>query len=577
MRISFRKPLPPVLHLLYAVVLLHCIPRDNPYDPSNPDFVMPRFSCTIQLRDETNATVGDVAIIYTYDNIIDTLYADSVGSGTIAVEKNSAEKNLTVRILSIEALTHRLDDSIDIALYREGNIVTVFLLDRSVRPILWDTLRTRTDTVGVHLVWYESNADQFSYYRLMRYNRMSKDTDTVVVIINKQDTLYSDFDVEENEDYTYWLYVVSPEGAAGSNEYTVTVPNRPPAVSPIDTILPDFFIYLQMSWRKNNNYDFSHYTVYRGTDPFTFDSICTISNRNDTVWRDTTIESEARRYYYYLKTVDKGGLFSISDTVSQINRTTIEKSLVYIPEGPFTMGRSGSDVPLNQQPAHTVWLSSYLIDRYEVTVERYTAFLNDGNSVWYNDSMATIGITRDGSDFVFDTTWAHYPMSWLSWSDADTFCSWDGGHLPTEAQWEKAARSSTGLLYPWGNNFYYNQNPPGYFLANYIVVYIPVDDSGYSNDGARYTASVGNYVSGISPFGLYDMAGNVSEWCLDWYANDFPEDTINPTGAEIGLWRSYRGGSFKNYPEELTTTYRFRYDPSARKDDLGCRCAYKTQ
>jgi formylglycine-generating enzyme required for sulfatase activity len=332
-----------------------------------------------------------------------------------------------------------------------------------------------------------------------------------------------------------------------------------------------------MNWRKNNNYDFSHYTVYRGTDPFTFDSICTISNRNDTVWRDTTIESEARRYYYYLKTVDNGGLFSISDTVSQINRTTIEKCLIYIHEGPFTMGRSGSDVPLNQQPAHTVWLSSYLIDRYEVTVERYTAFLNDGNNAWYNDSMATIGITRDGSDFIFDTTRAHYPMTWLSWSDADTFCSWDGGQLPTEAQWEKAARSSTGLLYPWGNNFYYNQNPTDYFLANYIVVYIPVDDSGYSNDGARYTAPVGNYASGVSPFGLYEMAGNVSEWCFDWYANDFPEDTIDPKGAVIGLWRSYRGGSFKNYPEELTATYRFRYDPSVRKDDLGCRCAYETQ
>jgi formylglycine-generating enzyme required for sulfatase activity len=556
-------------------LFLYCIPRDNPYDPLNPDFVMPQFSCTIQLRDETNAGVEHAAIVYSYDNRIDTIYTDSGSCATIIVEKNSAEKKISARILSVEASAHHLDEAFDVTLSREGSTATVFLHDLSVRPVLWDTLGTHADTAGVHLVWHASNADEFSYYRLMRYNRMSKDTDTVAVVINRRDTVFSDFDVEENEDYTYRMYVVSPEATVGGNERTVTVPNRSPTASQVITVAPDFFIYLQLRWEKNTNSDFSRYTVYRGTDSLVFDSVVAVTDRIDTVWRDTTIDQAARRYYYYLKTVDEGGLSSASDTVSQVNRTTIERSLVYIHAGPFIMGRSGSDVPLNQQPAHTVILSSYLIDRYEVTVERYAAFLNDGNSTWYNDSMAAVGITRDGSGFVFDTSRAHYPMTWLSWSEADTFCSWDGGYLPTEAQWEKAARGTDGRLYPWGNDFYLNQSPTDFFLANYIVGFIPVDDSGYSNDGARSTAPVGNYASGVSLFGLYDMAGNVSEWCYDWYANDFPADSIDPEGPELGLWRSYRGGSFKNYPEELLVTSRYRYDPSARRDDLGCRCAYR--
>jgi formylglycine-generating enzyme required for sulfatase activity len=102
-----------------------------------------------------------------------------------------------------------------------------------------------------------------------------------------------------------------------------------------------------------------------------------------------------------------------------------------------------------------------------------------------------------------------------------------------------------------------------------VIGYVESDDSGYTFDGARFSAPVGNYSSGVSYYGLYDMAGNVSEWCSDWYANNANES------PEFGLRKSIRGGSFKNYLEELTVTSRFSLDPTLRKEDLGCRCVYQ--
>ncbi|MBN1307577.1 MAG: SUMF1/EgtB/PvdO family nonheme iron enzyme [Chitinispirillaceae bacterium] len=573
-------------HVIYMSIMLwgmtqfRCMPRDNPFDPENPDFVMPRFSCTIRFRDDLTATeiVEEVTVIYSYGSRIDTAIADSGGSVEIAINDNIAAARITALVYDVTAPAHRLDRPFDLTLSRDGRDTMVLLHSRSARPVQWDTSRCGADTAGIRLVWHASGAEQFVYYRLIRRHPASDGIDTVAVSVDRRDTVFFDHAADEHEVYAYRIDVVATDGMAeGADDYMVKVPNRPPAVSRIGTIQTDFFVCLRIRWLKNSDADFMHYTLYRGEDLLRFDSVFTCVNRDDTVWLDTTIDRAARRYYYYLVTVDSGGLASKSAVVSQVNSTTIERSLVYVHEGTFTMGRNGDDIPLNQQPAHAVTLSSFLIDRHEVTVGRYAEFLNDGNGInrtHYCDSMAMIGISCEGSLFSVDSARIHHPMVWLSWTDADTFCRWAGGRLPTEAEWEKAARGSDARLYPWGNSFYFNQHPTDFFLANYIAGYISADDSGYSNDGARYTAPVGNYASGVSPFGLFDMAGNISEWCFDWYANVFPSDTIDPKGPELGLWRSYRGGSYKNYPEELMATYRFRHDPSARKDDLGCRCAY---
>jgi formylglycine-generating enzyme required for sulfatase activity len=566
--------------VLAYTIILGCLPRNNPYDPVNPDFVMPRFSCTVHLLDDsTRGKVNDATIAYRYNGLADSTTADSGGNAIILVEDNVAGSRIPVNVYSIESPTYRSPAPFTLTLSRDGRDTTILLRDRNARSVPWDTLLTHTDQAGAHLVWHASDSDDFLYYRAVRINPLSGAIDTIEKTINVNDTVFIDRGVAENEVRFYRIDVVSSNGTTRiGRELRLALPNRFPAPARIVNIEPDFFIYLRLRWIKNSDPDFFAYTLYRSTDSVTFDSVYTTVNRDDTVWLDTTIDTAACRYYYYMTTVDSARFSSAGDIVSGVNRVTLDSGLLYIHEGIFTMGRSGSaGIPLNQQPAHTIYLSSFLIDRYEVTVKRYVAFLNAGNENYYNDSMASIGITRNGDLFSFDVSRANHPIVWVSWSDADTLCKWSGGKLPTEAQWEKASRGTDGRLYPWGQSFYLRQVSPEYFLANYAVGLIAADDSGYSIDGARYAAPVGNYATGVSPWGIYDLAGNVSEWCGDWYANAFPSDTIDPKGPELGLWRSYRGGSFQNYPEELMSTNRFRFDPSSGKEDLGCRCVYETQ
>jgi formylglycine-generating enzyme required for sulfatase activity len=208
--------------------------------------------------------------------------------------------------------------------------------------------------------------------------------------------------------------------------------------------------------------------------------------------------------------------------------------MVYIPGGTFTMGRDNAPNP-EESPAHSVTVAPFYIGKEPVTRAQYSAFLQKtkGEPATYPDSQAA------------------WPATKVSWQDAQAYCGWFGGWLPTEAEWEFAARGADGRLYTWGNSF-------SSALVNSLET------------GLGHPEPVGAHPDAAGPFGVLDMSGNVWEWCADDY-KPYPGQTSAfpiPDDAKV-----IRGGSFKSDKEHVTTTTRNLDHASTRSPLIGFRCA----
>ncbi|MCA9929185.1 MAG: SUMF1/EgtB/PvdO family nonheme iron enzyme [Anaerolineales bacterium] len=251
--------------------------------------------------------------------------------------------------------------------------------------------------------------------------------------------------------------------------------------------------------------------------------------------------------------------------------------MVYVPAGEFEMGDNGEE---RARPVHTVTVNAFWIDQTEITNAMFTEFLNEeGNQVeegvsWLEPGAGHRGIVyghieeNDGA-FRSSVNYEDYPVVEVSWYGAAAYCSWAGGRLPTEAEWEYAARGSHSLQYPWGNTF------DGTRL-NYCDVNCTYDwrDTAF-NDGAAMWTSVGSYPDGASWCGALDMAGNVWEWAEDWWSEDYyaASPTDNPQGASSGTLHVARGGSWFDERVGTTTFRRAVLTPSSyRMHWVGFRC-----
>ena len=222
--------------------------------------------------------------------------------------------------------------------------------------------------------------------------------------------------------------------------------------------------------------------------------------------------------------------------------------MVFVPAGEFTMGRSGFE-----RPPHIVYLDAFWIDKYEVTNALYRRCADIGRC---QPPSSTKTFTRE--TYYGDSRYDNFPVIYVSWDDAIAFCAWAGKRLPTEAEWEKAARGTDGRVYPWGNDW----DPA-------------VSNTRDSTPRPGDTTAVGSYPAGASPYGALDMGGNVWEWVVDWYDwHDYDSSQLNnPKGPASGIERVVRGGSFFYVAYDARVDVRFAYRPEHLYDGVGFRCA----
>ena len=238
------------------------------------------------------------------------------------------------------------------------------------------------------------------------------------------------------------------------------------------------------------------------------------------------------------------------------------KDMILIPAGEFIMGTDSEEANADQKPAHQVYLDAFYIDKHEVTNAQFEAFIVDGG--YQNRKLWT----EVGWDFIqknqIKTPLQHgensvstdpaHPVIGVSWYEANAYATWAGKRLPTEAEWEKAARGTDGRIYPWGDEMDFSK-------LSYFPHVIKVQ-------------TVGSFANGASPYGVLDMAGSVWEWCSDWYNESYylQGSRKNPKGPDGGEYRVLRGGGWDSIRLQLRTSYRYYDQENRRTYNIGFRC-----
>ena len=360
-------------------------------------------------------------------------------------------------------------------------------------------------------------------------------------------------------------------------------PSAPVLVSPSDNA-EDVSLQPVLTWRRSTDDEGSPivYDVYLDEGSAT----TLIESITDTFYAVSGLSQDTE---YSWKVVARDGAGNESSSGAWSFRTVdVLENMEEIPAGSFTMGSDGSEGYSDERPEHAVELSAFFMDLYEVTNEEYAAGLNwaithgqaywngsnvvrssSDNTVYLEVSSSYCRIDRSGTSFTVQSGYGDHPVVEVSWYGARAYCKWAGARLPTEAEWEYAARGAQGFVYPWGDEFDCSRGN----FDDEILLDIYVVPGGEGCDGYEKTAPVGRFEVGASWCNTLDLAGNVKEWVVDWYGDYYSGRQMNPTGPAASKYRVLRGGSWRDFSYSARSANRGWCPPDARENTIGFRCA----